>query len=52
MDKDTIKASLVRLLNASRIEQSVYEKALDKLNSNLTVDTVLTEIESEVGIDG
>lgn len=33
MDKDMIKASLARLLDADRITQEAYDKAIDKLDN-------------------
>ncbi len=50
MDKDTIKKSLLRLLENQRIDQNTYDTAVDRLDNPKStteqevVDSIVTEV--------
>lgn len=50
MDKDTIKKSLLRLLENQRIDQGAYDTAIDRVDNPKTVseqdviDSIVTEV--------
>lgn len=50
MDKDTIKKSLLRLLENQRIDQDTYDTAIDRVDNPKTVseqeviDSIVTEV--------